>query len=200
MSSWKAAKLPIFLIQPTLMTVTWTLMQYGFWSFHERIQNEIDFWAKINSLIGNHCILSIDVKKCKNLTFKVNFLCQQARNTSFWSDGFKAMKSSPLLGTLCGSEFWFQTWDNSQLLRRVLWIRAELTIVSSLKHKNTQPLYIFKRENPQNSEPQNGPRSGLDYIALHLFTVTFGFPNSKKNSFRGNYIRKYSISTFWTQW
>ena len=41
--------------------------------------------------------------------------------------------------------FMFQTWDNSQLLRRVLWISAELTIVSSLKHKNTQPLYIFYR-------------------------------------------------------
>ena len=39
----------------------------------------------------------------------------------------------------------FQTWDNSQLLRRVLWISAELTIVSSLKHKNTQLLYIFNR-------------------------------------------------------
>ena len=35
-----------------------------------------------------------------------------------------------------------------------------------MKHKNTQPLYIFNRENPQNSEQQNGPRSGLDYIAL----------------------------------
>ena len=35
-----------------------------------------------------------------------------------------------------------------------------------MKHKSTQPLYIFNRENPQNSEPQNGPRSGLDYIAL----------------------------------
>jgi len=37
-----------------------------------------------------------------------------------------------------------------------------------LKHKNTQPLtiFIFNRENPKNSEPQNGPRSGLDYIAL----------------------------------
>ena len=35
-----------------------------------------------------------------------------------------------------------------------------------MKRKNTQPLYIFNRENPQNSEPQNGPRSGLDYIAL----------------------------------
>ena len=55
----------------------------------------------------------------------------------------------------------FQTSDNSQLLRRVLWINAELTIVSSLKHKNTRPIYIFNRENPQNSEPQNGPRRGL---------------------------------------
>jgi hypothetical protein len=35
-----------------------------------------------------------------------------------------------------------------------------------LKHKNTQPIYIFNRENPQNSEPQNGPRRGLDFIAL----------------------------------
>ena len=43
-----------------------------------------------------------------------------------------------------------------------------MTIGASLKHKNTQLLYIFNRENPQNSEPQNGPRSGLDYIALHL--------------------------------
>ena len=50
-------------------------------------------------------------------------------------------------------------------------INAELTIVSSLKHKNTQPIYIFKRENPQNSEPQNGPRRGLDYIALAIYTT-----------------------------
>ena len=62
----------------------------------------------------------------------------------------------------------FQTSDNSQLLRRVLWINAELTIVSSLKHQNTKPIYIFNRENPQNSEPQIGPRRGLDYIALVL--------------------------------
>ena len=60
----------------------------------------------------------------------------------------------------------FQTSDNSQLLRRVLWINADLTIVWSLKHKNTQPSYIFNGENPQNSEPQNGPRRGLDFIAL----------------------------------
>ena len=92
----------------------------------------------------------------------------------------KAMKSSPLLGPFCGSELWgfslkkikrlcvfmFQTWDNSQLLRRVLWINADLTIVWSLKHKNTQPSYILNRENPQISEPQNGPRRGLDFIAL----------------------------------
>ena len=39
----------------------------------------------------------------------------------------------------------FQTCSNSQLLRRVLWISAEQTIGASLKHKNTQPLYIFNR-------------------------------------------------------
>ena len=60
----------------------------------------------------------------------------------------------------------FQTSDASQLLRRVLWINAELTIVSSLKHKNTQSIYIFKRDNPQNSEPQNGPRREFDFIAF----------------------------------
>ena len=27
-------------------------------------------------------------------------------------------------------------------------------------------MYIFNRENPQNSDPQNGPRRGLDFIAL----------------------------------
>ena len=59
----------------------------------------------------------------------------------------------------------FQTSGNSQLLRRVL-KRRELTIVSSLKNKNTQPIYIFNRENPQNSVSQNGLRRGLDFIAL----------------------------------
>ena len=38
-----------------------------------------------------------------------------------------------------------QTSNNSQLLRRVLWISAEQTIGASLKHKNTQPLYMFNR-------------------------------------------------------
>ena len=66
--------------------------------------------------------------------------------------------------------FMFQTCSNSQLLRRVLWINAELTIVLSLKRKNTQPIYIFNKENPQNSVPQNGPRRGLDFIALHQCT------------------------------
>ena len=68
----------------------------------------------------------------------------------------------------------FQTSDNSQLLRKVLCINAELTIVSRLKHKNTQPIYICNRENPQNSEPQNGPRRGLDIIALLLPNHTQG--------------------------
>jgi hypothetical protein len=67
----------------------------------------------------------------------------------------------------CWKYMMFQTSENSQLLRRVLWINAELTIVWSLKHKKTQPSYIFNRETPQNSEPQNGPRRGLDFIALN---------------------------------
>jgi hypothetical protein len=67
----------------------------------------------------------------------------------------------------------FQTSDKSLLLRRVLWINAQLTIVWSLKHKISQPIYIFSRENSQNSESPNGPRSGLDFIALPLFTIIF---------------------------
>ena len=41
--------------------------------------------------------------------------------------------------------FMFKSCSNSQLLRRVLWISAEQTIGASLKHKNTQPLYMFNR-------------------------------------------------------
>jgi hypothetical protein len=44
-----------------------------------------------------------------------------------------------------------------------------------LKHKNTQASSIFNRENPQNSEPQNGPRRGLDFIALIEVTIEFLF-------------------------
>ena len=62
--------------------------------------------------------------------------------------------------------FVFQTSDNSQLCIDSQYSSQSLTIVSSLKHKNTQPLDIFNRQNPQNSEPQNGPRRGLDVIAL----------------------------------
>ena len=47
-------------------------------------------------------------------------------------------------------------------------MNAELTIVSCLKHKNTLPIHIFNRENPQNPEPQNGPRRGLDFIFIAL--------------------------------
>ena len=69
-------------------------------------------------------------------------------------------------------DFMFQTSDNSQLLRRVLWTNAELTIVWSLNHKNTQPSYNSKIENPQKSETQNGPRKGLDFIALRDINQT----------------------------
>ena len=33
-------------------------------------------------------------------------------------------------------------------------------------------------------------------VSAHLCTMTFGFPNSKKNSFHGNYMRKYGILSF----
>ena len=41
--------------------------------------------------------------------------------------------------------FMFQSCYYSQLLRRVLLVSAELTIGATLKHKNTQHLYIFNR-------------------------------------------------------
>ena len=50
----------------------------------------------------------------------------------------------------------------------------------------TQPIYIFNRENPQNSEPQNGPRRGLDFIALAAETI-----KGEKLFKGGNYSRKY---------
>jgi hypothetical protein len=102
--------------------------------------------------------------------------------------------------------FMFQTWDKSALhwftvlfsladycLQGVYYIEGsaqidftllDSLIVSSLKHKNTQPLYIFNRENPQNSEPQNGPRRGLDFIAFlyldHRCHFTFMYLLSSK--------------------
>ena len=47
----------------------------------------------------------------------------------------------------------------------------ELTIVSNLKHRYTQPIYIFNRENSKKSESPNGPRRGLDFIALFSFEL-----------------------------
>ena len=38
---------------------------------------------------------------------------------------------------------------------------------------NTQPILIFNRENLQNSESPNGPRRGLDFIALGEWTLKF---------------------------
>jgi len=52
------------------------------------------------------------------------------------------------------------------LLRFKLETIVRSALIHSLKHKNTQPLCIYNKENPQNSEPQNGPMRGLDCIAL----------------------------------
>ena len=43
----------------------------------------------------------------------------------------------------------FQTSDKSQLLRRMLWINAQLTIVWSLKHEISQPIYIINEKIPR---------------------------------------------------
>ena len=48
-----------------------------------------------------------------------------------------------------------------------------------MKHKSTQPLYIFNRENPQNSEQQNGPRRGLDFIALYKYAIQIQISKQK---------------------
>ena len=37
-------------------------------------------------------------------------------------------------------------------------------------------------------------------VSAHSCTVTFGFPNSKKNSFSGNYMRKYGICILKLGW
>ena len=69
-----------------------------------------------------------------------------------------------------------------------------------MKHKNTQPLYIFNRENPKNSEPQNGTRSGLDVLMnwcnmISKSTIkTVSFPNehfSQKTKAKKNFYWNY---------
>ena len=62
--------------------------------------------------------------------------------------------------------FMFKTCSNSQLLRRVLWISAEQPIGASLKHKNTQPLYIFNRVRVLN----------LNRLKERTWFHSFGFP------------------------
>ena len=77
--------------------------------------------------------------------------------------------------------FMFQTWDNSQLLRRVLWISAELTIVSSLKHKKTQPLYIFKRVTVLH----------LDRLKEGTLLHSFAFPRHQRPASHRSMNKKY---------
>ena len=69
--------------------------------------------------------------------------------------------------------FMFQTWDNSQLLRRVLWINAEQAIGASLKHKNTQPLYMFNRVRVLH----------LNRLKERTWLHSFGFPSERAIQF-----------------
>ena len=90
----------------------------------------------------NMLLIQTKYQKYKALSFMQSYEIKSPPWTILW---FRILGifSVENIKRLC--VFMFQTWDNSQLLRRVLWISAELTIVSSLKHKNTQPLYIFNR-------------------------------------------------------
>ena len=133
---------------------------------------------------GIHWIWKLGIRRCR---LGLHALSSHLRVTSYTSpliatpclmrrvDSIcKAMLSSPLLMEDLNpvenidklGDLMFQTWDKSQLLRRVLWINAQLTNVWHLKHKISQPIYIFNRENSHNSEWSNGPRRGLDFIAL----------------------------------
>ena len=84
------------------------------------------------------------------MPFKVRFLASHSKLWNqvpsldpIWWFRILGIFSVENIKSLC--VFMFQTCSNSQLLRRVLWISAEQTIGASLKHKNTQPLYIFSR-------------------------------------------------------
>ena len=94
-------------------------------------------------------------------------LCNQARSLSLFR--WRTLYSAENIKRLC--VFMFQTCSNSLLCTDLQYSSQQLTIGASLKHKNTQHLYIFNRENPQDSEPQNGPRRGLDFIALNDLTL-----------------------------
>ena len=40
------------------------------------------------------------------------------------------------------------------------------------EHHSTQPILIFNKENPQNFKSPDGLRRKLDYIGLHLCTIS----------------------------
>ena len=143
---------------------------HGWWSSQQQFLQKLTC-SQLGQIFGKTELkqTSGNVSKSKMtrikrfITFNQSYVIKSAPWAILW---FRILEifSAEYIKRLC--VFMFQTCSNSQLLRRVLWINAELTIFSSLNHKNTQPIYIFSRENPQNSEPQNGLRRGLDFIAL----------------------------------
>ena len=86
----------------------------GLWSF-QMGDTKLDFFQRINILKGNYWILDscLAVKKSQNLTFKVNFLCQNCiqiflfffieeyhfRSTFFVIDIFKSLYDDALFLT-----------------------------------------------------------------------------------------------------
>ena len=78
----------------------------------------------------------------KSVHFKQSYVIKSAPWTILW---FRILEIFPVENIKRVCVFMFQTCSNSQLLRRVLWISAEQAIGASLKHKNSQPLYMFNR-------------------------------------------------------
>ena len=81
--------------------------------------------------------------------------------------------------------------------KSILWINAELTCVWSLKHKNTQPIYIFNRENTQNSEPQNGPRRGTWFHSFAFCAMKIRIWNNYLSKLFPYSKEKYSFQTLY---
>ena len=143
--------------------IEFLFLHYGNMScevFHRR-DTKLDIF--INILKWNNCILLRDkewqkCQKCKNLTFKVNFLCLVFFLLSNIIFGAKIQQSAISFKKLHFLR-WYSNFDNSTLhqltkyndLRRVCWfliknISSALSMLSLLCWYQIWPQIMFKRE------------------------------------------------------
>ena len=118
-------------------------MKYRSYNFKARVVYELKIKVKFDKVIKWFVLLLWSIRPWqKNFCWIQSYVIKSAPWTILW---FRILGifSVENIKRLC--VFMFQTWDNSQLLRRVLWISAELTIGATFKHKCTQPLYMFNR-------------------------------------------------------